>query len=171
MIREYEEKVKLRKNRKRTSSNSTIVSSAALSDTGATKKRKRDTTLKLKVDKANKCDKVAKKDKANKVDKTIKVDTACKVHRVIKVEKSENVDRAIKVEKSVNVDKAGLIPTGPQKEAEKILAATEESGEIVFFVKWKDLPKADLIPAKEANLMFPQVVIKYYQEKLTWCNA
>lgn len=51
---------------------------------------------------------------------------------------------------------------------ECIIGATDELGELCFFVKWKGTDDADFVPAKKAKIHCPQLVIRYYENIISW---
>jgi len=52
-------------------------------------------------------------------------------------------------------------------EAEKILGASDSNG-LTFLIQFKGVDQAEMVPANVANVKIPQMVIKFYEERLSW---
>ncbi|XP_031560643.1 chromobox protein homolog 1-like [Actinia tenebrosa] len=78
------------------------------------------------------------------------------------------------VMKAVEIQDAKLDQIDPISEgweADSILGATEVDSQIHFLIQWRNTDRADLIPSKVANVKWPQIVIKFYEERVTWTQG
>ncbi|VVC42468.1 Chromo shadow domain,Chromo/chromo shadow domain,Chromo domain-like [Cinara cedri] len=55
------------------------------------------------------------------------------------------------------------------KKVEKIIGtATDENGERLFLIKWKNIMEPELLPAAEANVRCTVEVIQFYENRIVW---
>lgn len=95
--------------------------------------------------------------------------------------KSSNDEEAKEKKKRKSVDtnnKAPATKSEPAKcsgferglKPERIIGATDTSGELMFLMKWEGTDEADLVRSKEARSKCPQLIIEFYEKHLTWNN-
>lgn len=53
-------------------------------------------------------------------------------------------------------------------DAEKILGASDSNGGLYFLIQFKGVDQAEMVAASVANVKIPQMVIKFYEERLSW---
>lgn len=84
-------------------------------------------------------------------------------------EKEENNKKVDDGEKRMSEVKDNNSESAPvEKIAEKIIGATDASGQLRFLMKWKGIDEGDLMLAKEVNLRYPHIVLKFYEERIEW---
>jgi len=92
------------------------------------------------------------------------VTTSCssEVHREeARIETNEEIENIDMVYDIADTEPIHTFP-------EKIMGVTVENGELVFSMKWRGREELKSIPAKDCNIMCPQIVIKYYEKRIKW---
>jgi len=79
---------------------------------------------------------------------------------------NKNYHNSYDNEKNVSEKIESNVTTPKKKIAEKIVGASDLSGQLEFLLKWQGIEKFDKITAAEANLMCPQIVIIFYEERV-----
>ncbi|XP_065076843.1 chromobox protein homolog 1-like [Ochlerotatus camptorhynchus] len=52
--------------------------------------------------------------------------------------------------------------------ADSLVGITEENGQLLFLVKWQNKDELELVPSKETRKYVPEMVIDFYQDRITW---
>ncbi|XP_072535511.1 chromobox protein homolog 3b [Salminus brasiliensis] len=65
-------------------------------------------------------------------------------------------------------DTAPVDDPSASPEPERIIGSTDRHGELMFLIKWKGTDDVALLTAREASARWPQMVIGFYEDKLTW---
>lgn len=60
----------------------------------------------------------------------------------------------------------GQRPDPQNFEADRIVGATDSSGELMYLMKWKGRDQTDLVPARQANVKCPRLVIQFFERRL-----
>jgi len=145
-----EEKDQPKRGRKRKQSNSTVTSSTS-SEVGLEAPQPKKMT-----DNSDKSDLTENNDKFNNDKNSV----------LEEKENNEKVDNDENRVSKVEINNSEITPA--QKIPEKIIGATDASGQLRFLMKWKGIEEGDLILAEEINLLYPHIVLKFYEERIEW---
>ncbi|XP_018308648.1 uncharacterized protein [Mycetomoellerius zeteki] len=82
----------------------------------------------------------------------------------VKAERDSCADETMKDDSRVQGFKREL-------EADKILGSADDNGKLMYLMQWKGTDAVDMVSANEANAKCPQIVIRFYEERITWKRA
>jgi len=81
---------------------------------------------------------------------------------------TENNSNVNDNEKNVSEKIENNVTTPTKKIVEEVISVGYVDGRWTFLLKFQGIETLHYIPAEEANLMYPQVVINYYQERIAF---
>ncbi|XP_018052920.1 PREDICTED: uncharacterized protein LOC108690243 [Atta colombica] len=82
----------------------------------------------------------------------------------VKVKRDSYADETMKDDSRIQGFKREL-------EADKILGSADDNGKLMYLMQWKGTDAVDMVSASEANAKCPQIVIRFYEERITWKRA
>ncbi|KAI5741363.1 hypothetical protein M8J76_012869 [Diaphorina citri] len=84
--------------------------------------------------------------------------------------KDDKDENSLDAEKSESVAEAHAGPNGFDRglKLQRIVGASDVTGQLTFLVKWDGCDELDLVSAPLCNEKEPHAVIKFYEERLTW---
>lgn len=78
-------------------------------------------------------------------------------------------EKTLQVINKLNINKRNDAPDiDPCLHPEKIIGVADSGGELMFLIQWKGQEKVDLVPAREANVKFTDMVVKFYEDRIQW---
>ena len=89
-----------------------------------------------------------------------------------KASKTSQLSSTSNESSSFEIDKLELSNSNDSQDltVETILGADRSGGELNFLIKFKDVAESQFVPAKTANLKYPQDVIRFYENCINWEN-
>lgn len=85
---------------------------------------------------------------------------------------TETTDENSESEEIEEEDEVPVATASREVEVERILGVTgSRSNELQFLLKLRGVEDAILVQNDQANLMCPQLILKYYQERIHWNNT
>ena len=113
---------------------------------------------------------IFKEEKRNSIRET-NTETNWYLGRGFKEDYIEHLDKMSNKKKIIEIYKNRANGFKRGLEADKILGSADDNGELMYLMQWKGTDAVDMVSAKEANVNCPQIVIRFYEDRLTWHKA
>ncbi|XP_029176865.1 THAP domain-containing protein 2-like [Nylanderia fulva] len=104
------------------------------------------------------------------------IETFCYLDKVYKEEYIDDLDEMNNKNNIIEIDEQSKLNDRTNGftrglEADKILGSADDNGELMYLMQWKGVDVVDMVSAKEANVNCPQIVIRFYEDRLAWHKA